>query len=117
VSEQTDFIGYDDVSNHSITDAAIERAVDHADAVSPLWSAMAYGVLLAQAATSAKFTSEDVRETAEKGGLPTPPDARAWGGVFRRAARARIIRRVGFAESQNAQAHCRPVAQWLRVSA
>ena len=75
---------------------------------------MAYASLLTFAAThGGRFTSEDVREAAERGGVPLPPDPRAWGGVFRRAANAGKIRRVGFGESQNPQAHCRPVAQWM----
>jgi hypothetical protein len=116
--QQLDFVGYEAVTNSKVTDSAIARAVDHADAVSPMWSSMAYGALLAFAATEGKrFTSEDVRACAEYAGLPTPPDPRAWGGVFRRAARAGKIRRVGFGEAQNAQAHSRPVAQWLLVSA
>jgi hypothetical protein len=115
--QQIDFVGYEPVVNRQVTDDAITSAVSHADRVSPMWSSMAYGALLAFAATEGgKFTSEDVRAVAEYAGLPTPPDQRAWGGVFRRAARAGKIRRVGFGESQNKQAHCRPVAQWMLVA-
>jgi hypothetical protein len=112
--QQTDFVGYDDAP--SATDVAIARAVTHADAVVKDWSAMAYGALLMHASCGVKFTSEDVREAAEKSGLPSPPDHRAWGGIFRRAARAGRIRRVGFGEACNPQAHGRPVAVWMLIA-
>lgn len=45
------------------------------------------------AATTARpFSSEEVTELAATCGL-VAPDARAWGGVFQRAARAGLIRR------------------------
>ena len=42
--------------------------------------------------TSRPFASEEVTELAATCGL-VAPDARAWGGVFQRAARAGLIRR------------------------
>lgn len=45
------------------------------------------------AATSTRaFSSEELVETAKACGL-VPPDDRAWGGAFQRAARAGVIRR------------------------
>jgi len=69
-------------------DEAIQRAIDHADVVSPRWGDKAWSFLVDHARANVSFTAEDVRMLAERSGeVPPPPDKRAWGGVFQRASR------------------------------
>lgn len=44
---------------------------------------------------SERFTAEDVLESADDWGLVKPPDSRAWGQTFRKAARLGIIVKDG----------------------
>lgn len=74
------------------------RAVDRADRERPGWSEEAFDALLAFAATAdADFTAERARAACHDAGLPVPPDARAWGAVFKRASGKGHIVRVGYA--------------------
>lgn len=106
-----------------IRDAAIDLAVEHADAVEWSWGARAYNLLLEAIRLRQKlgrgdvpFMGEDVRRWAEGvRGLPEPPDPRAWGAVLQKACRAKLIERAGFGESKNPQAHLRPTALWRAV--
>lgn len=92
-------------------DAGIETAIDHADAVTPKWSETAYAFLEGYALTHETFTSEDVRE-ASAGTVPEPPNLRAWGGVFMRAARNRITSRAGYDTARDPRVHCNVVTVW-----
>lgn len=93
-----------------LRDEGIQRAVDHADREKPKWSDLAYQALLGM---RGEFTSEDVRIQAEYDGLPKPPDARAWGGVVKRALKAGHIRFLRYGKSCNPFAHQRPVSVWV----
>lgn len=82
-------------------DDGIDRAGEHAGAV---WKRRATGYLLEYLATPFRctiFLAEDVREFAK--GLEDPPDPRAWGAVFRDAARKGLIVKMGYmpAKSSN----------------
>lgn len=92
-------------------DAGIAEAIEHADAVTPKWSETAYAFLERYARTHERFTSEDVRD-ASKGEVPEPPNLRAWGGVFQRAARKRITRRDGYDTARDPKVHCNVVTVW-----
>ena len=126
---QLDAFGYDDVLSRALqiqrdaeavvarnlTQRAIDAAADHADRVASGWTDKAYGILLAfSSACSHPFAAEDVRREAAAAGLEEPPDPRAWGAVLQAASRDGLLVRVGFGESKNKQAHCRPVALWMR---
>jgi hypothetical protein len=78
-------------------DDGMRRAVDHADAVSPGWGAVAFLLVAAWCVRhrGEHFLAERVREDLEPH-LPMPPDRRAWGSVFVRAVREHLIVRVGF---------------------
>lgn len=107
-------------SGEQLRDAGIQQAVDHANAVHPRWIDQATDALRTyiQVHPHTKlhpFTSENVRDFAEKLGLPEPPHLRAWGGVFQRAAKDGLIEKVGIAQSQAAHCHCSFVSQWLAV--
>lgn len=94
-------------------DAGIQAAVDHADAVTPKWSEVAYDYLIGYAYGSPDFTSEDVREAAYRSGsVEQPPSERAWGGVFMRAARNGIVQRAGYDTARDPKVHCNVVTRW-----
>lgn len=101
-----------------LRDEGIERAARGADNASPDWTHKAYGMLAdfvrMRGPSWPAFSSEDVRRYATARGLPAPPELRAWGGVFQKAARAGLIVPAGFRKSANAQAHKRPVQHWHR---
>ena len=80
-------------------DTGIARAAAHADREIPQWSELAFEFITRYCAAHGKgheFHGEALRQCAERTGLvPEPPDARAYGSVFRRAARAGLIRKTG----------------------
>jgi hypothetical protein len=64
-------------------------------------------------AGSRAFTCDDVRLSAERNGLPRPPDSRAWGAVMLRAKREGIIRPTDrFVPSTDPACHCGPRRVW-----
>lgn len=73
------------------------RAVDHADRVELGWSERALGALQLYCLKHEEFTAEDARAALHEGGLSYPPDGRAWGAVFKKAASLGWICKVGYA--------------------
>lgn len=93
-------------------DEAIQKVVDHADALDPHWSERAYASLMLYCFQNKDpFITEEVREWAENMGLVHPPhDGRAWGHVMKRAAKNELIKKIGYglAKSSNLS----PKIQW-----
>jgi hypothetical protein len=78
-------------------DSGIARAVEHADREEPDWYSNAFRLLQRFLERhEGDFLAEDVVAWAD-GRIVHPPDARAWGGVIRRAAIAGLIRKNGYA--------------------
>ncbi|MRR49352.1 MAG: hypothetical protein EG825_00310 [Rhodocyclaceae bacterium] len=90
-------------------DIGMAAAVGHADRVSAGWSEEAYAALCRYAAQAKQFTSYDFR-SAVRGLIESPPTDKAYGAVFLKAARAGVIRRVGYA--QHPERHCSPTPVW-----
>lgn len=89
-------------------DDGIARAGEHAGHA---WKRGARGYLLEYVAThTGPFLAEDVRGYAEARGFEIPPDGRAWGAVFRSAARDNVIRKVGYAPAKSS--NLSPKVQW-----
>lgn len=65
-------------------------------------------------ANSRSFFIEEIRDLAEAEGLEAPPDRRAWGAVAVRAARAGLIRRIGYGPQASRNAHMAPKSIWIR---
>lgn len=95
-----------------ITDDAIQAAVDHANVTHIDWSGQAFDFLKGYAEINPRFMTEDVRN-ASSGLVPTPPSARAWGGVVRRAVKAGIIYQSGTDRVKNVRAHGANAAVWI----
>lgn len=88
----------------------IERAVEHADAVTPAWSDIALDWIRVYALTHHRFISEECVMAARAAGIPCPPDDRAWGGPMRQAAKRGIIIANGYGHSK--LCHLRPCTMW-----
>src|SRR5690348_6972445 len=92
-------------------DTGMARSADHANAVEESWTARALKMVRTFIITHRDpFLTEQVRGFAEKQGLPTPPDARAWGHVISTAARKGYIDKVGYAPALSSN-HS-PKVQW-----
>jgi hypothetical protein len=95
---------------------AIGLAGDRAERDAPGWSGEAFDLLAAfarkAAAAGETFTSEQVRAYAAERGLPAPEDGRAWGSLFLRASRAKLIEHAGFDTSANPRRGDTPIKKW-----
>jgi len=98
-----------------LRDTGMQCAADHADRESEGWTDRAYVFLVDYVAANRgrAFMAEDVRASAEAEGLPPPPDNRAWGSVVSRAARLRIIKRIGYGAQKSVTCHCSPKSIWV----
>lgn len=94
-------------------DAGIEEAVNHANQVENNWSEQAFEFLKTFASSAGEFMTEDVRVAAQ-GIIPSPPDARAWGGVVKRAAKIGVISKVGVKCKSDKVSHCAFAGVWAK---
>ncbi|MDB5550830.1 MAG: hypothetical protein JWL86_814 [Rhizobium sp.] len=91
-------------------EAGMDRVARHADENCPAWSDQAYDWIKSYSADHSTFISEECTAAAMASGLPTPPDARAWGHPFRKASHDLIIKRIGFGISN--RRHQSPTPRW-----
>jgi len=85
-------------------DTGMAQAVDHADRVNSEWSIRAAHALYdyCQAHRGQNFLCEDMRRWAEAKMLVSePPSNKAWGSIFKEAAKAGTLRKVGFAAAKS----------------
>jgi len=94
-----------------LRDAGIRYAMDHADYHIDNWSGKAFEFLKQFIQENKEFMAEEVR-IASKNIVAEPPNNRAWGGVIVRAARQGLIKRKGFRNVTNTNAHCTPATLW-----
>lgn len=105
-----------DALARKLRDEGMQRAIDHADRVIDRWQDKAYESLRVYISfNSQPFLSEDVRVYAAHLGIPDPPDKRAWGAVMMRAAKAGLIRKLGWTTASDPKVHKNPVSQWIRA--
>lgn len=96
-----------------LAEQGMNLAADHADAVDPNWTNRAFGMLEQYARTHYEFMGEDVRQWAhDEGGLPLPPDGRAWGFVIVRGLKEGLYECVGYRKTRIPPAHATPRAIW-----
>lgn len=91
-------------------DAGMSKALRHAERIDDEWPDAALGFLYRYARAHEHFISEEATAEAERLGYGSPADGRAWGGVFKRAAREGIIQRAGFGISK--RRHLSPTPLW-----
>lgn len=95
-------------------DAGMAQAIDHAERIEPTWGEQAYDFLQDFARKHAHFISEDVSDaTRLDPAFPQPPTDRAWGSVYRRAARDGLIFVDGMGRSR--RRHCSVCPRWRSV--
>lgn len=94
--------------------AGIAQAERHANQVHAGWSDRAYTFLKEFiSGRRSSFMTEEVREAAATfGSLPPPPSERAWGAVILRAAKAGLIKNIGYKKVKNEKAHSTPATVW-----
>lgn len=78
---------------------AIETVASHAEENRPGWKQEAAKFVRCYAATHREFISEECTDWAYANGLARPHDPRAFGQVYREAAKAGIIRKGGYGRS------------------
>ena len=88
-------------------DIGMQQALDHAERVQPDWKREAYAALVAFAESHAQFTSEDFRAGSS---VSSPTTPKAFGPVFKRAARAGVIVKRGFTTAK--ERHLSPCPLW-----
>lgn len=112
-NEQLDLFNLPVITGENLRDAGMQQALNHANKIYTQWSEQAFDFLLKYMQSSNEFMVEDVRQ-ASIGILPQPPSLRAWGGVIVRAAKANLIKRIGFKNVKNIKAHCTPASIWAK---
>ena len=86
------------------------RALSHAEADVPTWGWLARLFLEQYARSHKRFTSFDLRAAAREWGLVMPPTDKAFGAVFKRAAKEGVIRGIGYAP--HPERHASPTVLW-----
>lgn len=96
-------------------DEGMNRAVDNANVTTPKWSDLVYDAFHEYVRSLKKYTkfqTEDFREWLGDR-IAEPPSKRAFGAITMRAARAGIIKHVGYAHVKNPKAHRANSAVWV----
>ena len=92
------------------------HAALHADATIDGWTVQASVLFVDYARDIAKgqpFLTEEVREWAEDGGLPSPPDRRAWGHIAKAMKMAGHVTNAGFRAARSSNGS--PKVAWRYV--
>lgn len=93
----------------------IDQAVAAADRELAGWSddAFLFVRTYAEQNRGGNFIGHDIVNASVAAGVAQPPNPKAWGGPIQRAARLKIIERIGYAEDPNR--HGNPVPLWRTV--
>lgn len=89
-------------------DAGMQQSLDHAEAVYEGWQDEAYRFLERYARSHAYFISEDVSDASKAADMNQPPTDRAWGSLYRRAAKDGLIVQDGCGRSRRRHASICP---------
>lgn len=91
-------------------------AAGRADRMTALWSDRAYAQLVnfrISLGKGGEFLTEEIRQYAEKSGLPAAPDSRAWGHIILRAKNEGMVEHTGRYERQCSKTcHGSPKSVW-----
>ncbi len=91
-------------------DTGMAQVAEHADEACPRWCDIAFDWITTYALAHRQFISEDCTAAAEAAGIPKPHDTKAWGPPFARAAKQKIIIRIGYGVSK--RRHLSPCPLW-----
>lgn len=107
--------------NHPFTGKELKQggmqvAIDHANQKHDGWEEMAFDLLKQFLLTKNEaFLCEEFRRYAEsEGELPPPPHARAYGPLFQRAKREKLLKHAGIAQVHNPKAHMANASLWIK---
>ena len=103
-------LAIDFTQGRQLRDTGMQQAVSHAERIDDEWPDRAYAFLREFARRNAQFISENLTGEAISLGYGSPADARAWGAIFSKAARAGVIERIGYGVS--VRRHCSPTPLW-----
>lgn len=97
-----------------LAEKGIKQALDNANNKSINWSTKVYCLLDTYLKTHMKpFLCEDFRKWCA-GKLETPPSKRAYGGIIQKAARNKLIKKLGITQVKNPKAHCANAGLWIK---
>lgn len=97
-----------------LRDKGINEAADHANSEIEQWCNTAFNALLLFLDKNpVEFLGEDIRMWATN--VPEPPSKRAWGQVILKAARLKLIKKIGYARTTNPLAHRTPATLWAKT--
>lgn len=90
----------------------IDQAVAAAERSAPGWSTEAFAFIrkFAEQQRGKRYIGHEIVQASIAAGVAQPQNEKAWGGPIQRAARAKVITRVGYAEDPNR--HGNPVPLW-----
>lgn len=97
-------------------DEGIERAQQHAERESPGWSDRALQALKRYVESHEIIVGPDFRRWAREHGVEMPPNQRAWGGVFLKAAHIGLIVHHGYTNTGDETMHKQVVKVWRRAT-
>lgn len=97
---------------HTAAELGMTQALEHAEEVTPKWGDLAVRWIERYAGQHGEFSGEDCVLAAYEWGLVRPPDDRAWGWPFRRAAKRRLIERVTDRTAPRKRGHGSPGPVW-----
>lgn len=104
-------MGLDFTAGESLKEMGMSSVLASADAANFNWTDYALSLLEYFAKSVRQFSSDEFRAHFVNH-LPEPPHPNAFGALFNRAAKAGIIRHVGYIKSVRASAHRRVVGVW-----
>lgn len=98
-----------------LRDTGIKMALDHAEEKAPTWGERCFQLLLDyMKINNQPFMVEYFRQWTE-GKIEDPPSKRAFGGIITKAAKAGLVKQVGWAKTSNYKAHKTPAAVWVAI--
>ncbi len=106
-----------DFTPAQVIEQALQRGVDHANSIDPVWSEAAFRLLLQYLKENPTFMCEQFRSFALKQNFASPPDPRTWGAIIRRAAKENYITKLGNRPTKNKEAHYAIAGVWERNDA
>lgn len=99
-----------------LAETGMNLALQNAETKKPGWQKNAFRLLIDFIGTRKKFMCEDFRAFCAENGLSIPPSNRAFGGIILKAAKAGMIKRVGYGQVKNPKAHSANAAVWETIT-
>ncbi len=101
----------------SLRDTGMQMALESADKKHESWADQCYRALIEYLTINKKpFMCEYFREWCErKRKVPEPPSKRAYGAIISKAAKAGLIKHMGYSETSNYKAHKTPASVWQKI--